>query len=294
MAYTFAVSPSDVTTDQHGNPQPGRQLAVWTAQTGGQAVAVTSLDGTDRDGVTVSDTQGRYGFTAPDETGPVLWLDDGTNVRWPVVAVETAAEALGYVGEVSDAYSAATRAAEAAEYASTTAATTGDANQIADEAEADANMLTADTVTLDELSVSAFVPAWTSTSGVLSPTVPGAGAGLWQTIFIAPFVLRVHSVALCWEYWSIAASNSKYWEFAASRMHWHGGTNDWDSIGSNTTQISGDNAGGAVVPRTSRTITVDDDVVCAAGDLVLVGFIPHGSPAQMNYSVAVTVSYSPV
>lgn len=291
MTYTFAVSPSDVATDQHGNPLPGRQFGVWTAQTGGQPVAVHSLDGTNRDGVTVSDQQGRYGFTTDETVGPVLWLDDGTNLRWPVVAVETAAEALGYVGEVTDAYSAATRAAEQAEQASTIAATTSDANQLADDAEAEVDLLSMQAISLDELYATVYVPAWVTTAGNIHSDV--SSAGMWQTIFIAPFALRVHRTVLTWEYWGIEASNTNYWELSVRRKHWDGDTAHDSQIARSTTQISGDDAGGAVVPRTSRIIPVDDEVVYSAGDLMLVGFMPSGSPAQMNYSVAITVSYSP-
>jgi len=291
MAYTFAVSPSDVATDQHGNPLPGRQFGVRTAETWGQPVAVTSLDGIDRDGVTVSDAQGRFGFTAPDETGPVLWLDDGGGRRWPVVAIETATQAFGYIGQVSDAYGAATRAAEAAEQSASAAAATAGTGQIADDAEADANMLTAATVTLDELYVSAFVPAWVTTAGNIHSDV--SSAGMLQTIFIAPFALRVHSATLAWEYWGIEASNTSYWELSVWRKHWDGDTAQDSRLARSTTQVSGDDAGGAVIPRTSRTIPVSDEVVYSAGDLMLVGFLPSGSPAQMNYSVAITVSYSP-
>lgn len=296
MGYTFAVSPSDVLTDRRGDPVAGQRIGVWTAQIGGQAATgLFALDGGDLpDGATITDRQGRYGFTTPNEAlGPVLWLDHDER-RWPVVAIESAVEATGYVGEVSDAYRRATSAAERAGDSAAAAAKAHDANDLADEADATAATLGEQLVTLDDLYVTTYVPAWVSAGGSISATLPGSNsAGLWQTVFIAPFPVRVRKVSLSFEYWGTSVSNTAYWEFGVSHMHWTGDSRTWRSFGTSTTQASGDNAGGAVTPRKGRPLNVDAERLIATGDLVLVGFFPHGNPADMHYAATITLSYTP-
>lgn len=303
MSWTYATSPSDVVTDQHGNVLADRRLLVYDQPRGGNRVSdLQSLDGETLPGVLTTDQDGRYPFAREAETRPVLWIDDGqSNNRWAVVAVQ-AAEAAGrmahYASDVGTQADRATAAAEAAEAAATDA---GASRATAKRALTEVASVKAQTPTREELFFSAYIPARVSQAGNLLPVLktsnvtdpPGpAVGGAIVSIMTTPYPIRLLSVTLSWEYYAITAHNTNFWEFAVVRID--GGTGEWEPVTVRTTQATGTYAGGGINPRRPWGFDgADLGSSFATGDLFGMAMVGHGSAPDLNLGFTVTVGYTP-
>lgn len=303
MSWTYATSPSDVATDQHGNVLAGRRLLVYDQPRGGNRVSdLQSVDGETLPGVLETDQHGRYPFAREPETRPVLWIDDGqSNNRWAVVAVQ-AAEAAGhmahYASDVGLQADRATDAATAAQAAATDAVTS---RATAKRALTEVAAVKAQTPTREELFFSAFIPARVSSAGNISAvlktsgitTAPGpATGGAIISIMTTPYAIRLLSVTLSWEYYALTAHNSNFWEFAAVRID--GGTSEWEPVAVRTTQPTGTYAGGGINPRRPWGFDgADLGSSFATGDLFGIAMVGHSSAPDLTLGFTVTVGYTP-
>lgn len=152
-----------------------------------------------------------------------------------------------------------------------------------DELAAELEQVKTSTPTLEEQLFSQMVPCWNNGVDRLS----NANA---MTFLVAPIPLRVLSISMSWEYWSIAASNTNYWTLTARKGNNSAG---WGVIAARSTQSTGGNANGPVAARTAWTFDGASwgDADLAAGDLLRIDFAPTGSPADLDMPFTITVRY---
>lgn len=155
-----------------------------------------------------------------------------------------------------------------------------------DDLAADLEQVKASTPTLEELLFSQMVPCWNNGVDKLS----NANA---MTFLVAPVPLRVLSISLSWEYWSLAANNTNYWTLTARKGN---NTKGWDVVAARSTQSTGGNANGGVTPRTAWTFdgAAWGDADLNTGDLLRVDFAPTGSPAALDMPFTITIRYRPL
>lgn len=116
--YKFGFTPGDVVTNPAGDAIAGRELAVWTAYTGGSQVTdLRDINDSPLPGLVETDSIGRYPFQAPDSNA-VYWIDDGQNARWAVAAAEVYGLAASAAAQAANAEVNATAALAAATAAS--------------------------------------------------------------------------------------------------------------------------------------------------------------------------------
>lgn len=303
MSWTYATAPSDVVTDEHGNVVADRRLLVYDQPRGGNRVSdLQTIEGETLPGVLTTDEDGRYPFTRESETRPVLWLEDGqSDNRWALVAVE-AAEAAGrmahYASDVGTQADRATDAADKAEHAAEDASTS---RSTARHALNEVTTLQTQIPTREELFFSAYIPARVTTAGNLLASQTGGDAGKDPgtavggaiiSIMTAPYNVRLLSVSLSWEYWSIDADDTQFWEIAAIRID--GGTGEWEPVAVRTTQASGAYANGGINPRRPWEFGgADFGSGFASGDLFGIAIAPHGGVKDLNFGFTATVGYTP-
>ena len=152
-----------------------------------------------------------------------------------------------------------------------------------EELAADLETVKGSTPTLEDLLFSTVVPCWNNAADKLT----GANA---MTLLVAPIKLRVLSIALSWEYWSLAASDVNYWTLTVKK-----GSNPagWTTIATRTTQNTGANANGAVAARSAWTFDAAawGDADLNIGDLLRVDFAPTGSVAALDLPFTATIRY---
>lgn len=292
MTYTYALGPGDVVTDSAGNVVGGWRIDVYDARVGGTRVTdLQDLQGNPLPGYLTTDSEGRYRFRRVSETIGILWADDGQDgQRWALVATEVSVAAAGASAAADDAAaSAAAAQQEAADAAGSASAAATDAAKV-DGAISDLQAYQVQTPTLEELLFSTFIPAY-NYQGTLGPTVDGTGAGVSFTALVAPMALRILSLSLCWEYWSIAASDTDYWNVDLLHRHADGTANN--VVATRTTQVTGAEANGGVVDRQAWTFSgVDTSTdLFDVDDLIAVTVRPTGTPADMTLGVTVSIRY---
>lgn len=155
-----------------------------------------------------------------------------------------------------------------------------------DEVAADLEAVKGATPTVEELLFSTVVPCWNNAADKLT----SANA---MTLLVAPIPLRVLSIALSWEYWNIAASDTTFWTLTAKK-----GSNAtaWDVVATRSTQNTGANANGAVTARKAWTFDAAawGDADLAAADLLRIDFAPTGSVAALDLPFTCTIRYRPL
>lgn len=155
-----------------------------------------------------------------------------------------------------------------------------------EELEAEVAALKTQVPTLEDLLFSTTIPCWNNAADKISgPTA--------VTLLVAPFPLRVLSVALSWEYWNLSASDSNYWKADLSSGTGPGG---FTIFATRTTQNTGTNANGAVAARRAWTFDAaawgSSDL--DAGDLLRVTATPVGNPAtDWDLPMTATIRYRP-
>lgn len=146
--------------------------------------------------------------------------------------------------------------------------------------------LAAQTPSLEELLTSTLVPCWNGPIDRLST----ANA---MTLLVAPIPLRILSVAISWEYWNLAASDTAYW---SANLNKGTGPTGFASIATRTTQNTGANANGPVVARKPWTFDAAawGNADLAAGELLRVTFSPAGTVNDLDMPFTVTTRYRPL
>lgn len=152
-----------------------------------------------------------------------------------------------------------------------------------DDLAAELEAVKASTPTLEELLFSQMVPCWNNGADRLY-------SGNAMTFLVAPIPLRILSISMSFEYWSIAASDSNYWTLSARK-----GSNAtvWETFAERSTRNTGGTANGGVTGRTPWTFdgAVWGDADFAAGDLLRMDFVPTGNPADLDMPFTITVRY---
>lgn len=153
-----------------------------------------------------------------------------------------------------------------------------------EELAAELEMVKSSTPTLEEQFFSTVIPCWNN--GI--DRLPEATA---MTLAVAPWPMRILSVAISWEYWNLTASDTAYWKGELNRGTGPGG---FTPFAAKTTQNTGGLAGGGIAARRAWTFdsanwgTAAD---LAAGDLLRITWTPYGGVAALDLPLTATVGY---
>lgn len=156
-----------------------------------------------------------------------------------------------------------------------------------EELAADVTALREQVPTLEDLLLSTVVPCWNNGLDKVS----GATA---FTLLVAPIPMRILSVALSFEYWSLPASDTNYWSVELNRGD---AIKGYTAIATRTTQTTGANANGAITARKAWTFDAAAwaSADLAAGDLLRMTAAPGGSPASdFDMPFTATIRYRPL
>ena len=154
--------------------------------------------------------------------------------------------------------------------------------------ELEALVLHMQTVTpvMEDLLFSTVIPSWNGNTDITTSQR--------MTLMIAPIPVRVLSVALSWDYWSLPSSATDYWTAVLEK-----GTNPagFPDIATRTTQNTGATANGPIVARVPWTFDAaewNEDADMAAGELLTLLWSKTGVPAAMHLPMTATVRYRPL
>lgn len=152
-----------------------------------------------------------------------------------------------------------------------------------EEVAADLETVKGSTPTLEDLLFSMVVPCWNNAADKLT----SANA---MTFLVAPIKVRVLSIALSWEYWSLGASDTAYWTMTAKKGNNAAG---WATLATRSTQNTGGVANGGIAARTAWTFDAAamGDADLNVGDLLRVDFAPTGSVAALDLPFTATIRY---
>lgn len=144
--------------------------------------------------------------------------------------------------------------------------------------------------TIEDLICTVSIPGWSSSGGTLSASL---GSSTRFTLMTLNVPVRILSVAVSFEYFSLGASDTSYWTCFLEKGNEAAGFPD---IAARSTQNTGANANGAIVKRTPWTFDAaawgNADV--AAGELLAVNWAPTGSVANLEFPVNYTIRYQPL
>lgn len=141
---------------------------------------------------------------------------------------------------------------------------------------------------LEELCFSFGIQSWVDGNGAVTRSPLNHRA----TIFIAPMACRILSASVSFEYWTCAANDTNFWEFSLEK----GSGVSFPNIAYKTTQITGTNANGGILPRTAWTMDSANwgNADMAKGQLLAVNLARVGTPPTIAYPAAWTVRYRPL
>lgn len=110
-------------------------------------------------------------------------------------------------------------------------------------------------------------------------------------MFVAPFPCKILSLAMVFDYWTIAASDTNYWQISLEKSS--DGTTFPDIV-NKSTQNTGALAGGGITGRKSWSLDSGawGDATLNTGDVLDVLWTPHGSPAALKLPVLYTGRYA--
>ena len=140
---------------------------------------------------------------------------------------------------------------------------------------------------LEDLLFSAVVPCWNNGADKIT-------AATAMTLLVAPIPVRILSVSLSFEYWSLAAWDVAYWKMELNHGDAIAG---YTTFATRTTQITGANANGGIVARKAWTFDAAawGSADLAAGELLRMTVTPVGSPASdFDMPFTATVRYRPL
>lgn len=140
--------------------------------------------------------------------------------------------------------------------------------------------------TIDELVQTVVISTW----GTAGSTVENGP--VTHTVWIAPFDCSITWAAMSFDYWTLAESDSNYWQFQFTR----GRGADRANIVSKTTMSTG-SGGEGITARTfwgfSGFVWDTNAAKMQAGDLLLLRTAKTGSPADVQLPMTVTFRYVP-
>jgi hypothetical protein len=138
------------------------------------------------------------------------------------------------------------------------------------------------TPTLEELLVTASFQSWKGATDLTKP--------VRFTLLVAPIPVRILSVAVSFEYWTIAASETSYWTGVLEQGDGQAGFPD---IAARSTRSTGANANGGITARKAWTwdAAAWSGADLAAGELLTVTWTPTGTPAALSLPALYTIRY---
>ena len=141
---------------------------------------------------------------------------------------------------------------------------------------------------LEELCFSFGIQSWVDGNGAVTRSPLNHRV----TIGVAPMAMRIISASVSFEYWTCAPSDTNYWEISLEK----GSGVSFPNIAYKTTQITGGNAGGGILPRTAWTLDSANwgDADMAKGQLLAVNLARVGNPPTIAYPAVWTVRYRPL
>lgn len=159
----------------------------------------------------------------------------------------------------------------------------------ADDVNADLQAFKSLVPSLEDLATTVMVDAWPDANGV-----PGTKmvSGYAATLMVAPIPLKILSVAVSFEYWSFAASDTAYWRGAIRKGS---GIPGFTDLAVRTTQNTGGDANGGVTARTAWTWDAAPwaDLTLAAGELLVATWSPYGGAGIQKLPATYTIRYRP-
>lgn len=147
--------------------------------------------------------------------------------------------------------------------------------------------LAACTPTLEELIFSTVIPCWNNGADKI-------GSATAMTLLVAPIPLRVLSCALSFEYWSLAASDTRYW---TAELNAGTGPLGFRSVATRSTRNTGATANGGVTARKAWTFDAAawGPADLGAGELLRLTATPVGDPVtDWDLPMTATLRYRPL
>jgi hypothetical protein len=138
------------------------------------------------------------------------------------------------------------------------------------------------TPTFEELLVTASFQSWMGGTDISVP--------VRFTLLVAPIPVRILSVAVSFEYWTIASSETSYWTGVLE----HGdGPAGFPDIATRSTRSTGPTANGGITARKAWTwdAAAWSGADLATGELLTVTWTPTGSPAPLHHPALYTLRY---
>lgn len=141
------------------------------------------------------------------------------------------------------------------------------------------------TPTLEELMFTLSIPNWNGSTDVTAATR--------FTLLIAPVPVRVLSVDISFEYWTLVSSPTAYWQATLEKGTGPAGFPD---IANRDTQATGANANGPIVSRQAWNFDAATwaNADLAKGELLCVTWSKVGTPAALHLPMTATVRYRPL
>lgn len=154
-----------------------------------------------------------------------------------------------------------------------------------EELEAVVSQLQETTPTLEELIFSVGIQSWNGLTDLSGNTR--------MTLMVAPVALRVLSVDLSFEYWSLPSSNTDYWSVTLEKGTSPGGFPD---IATRNTKNSGADANGPINDRESWNFDAANwaGADLSKGQLLCLNWTKTGAPDAIHLPMIATVRYRPL
>jgi hypothetical protein len=138
--------------------------------------------------------------------------------------------------------------------------------------------------TLEGLMTNTAIQSWNGYTDITTNTR--------YTLMIAPIPIRILSVAVSFEYWTIAGSDTSYWTGIIEHGTQAGGFPD---MATRTTQLTGANANNGITQRTPWTWDAAEwgTTDLSAGELLTVNWYATGTPAPepLHFPALYTIRY---
>lgn len=244
---------------------------------------------------------GRVHFKASDAYA-ALWLWDGNpdSTPWVVWARETPAAVTAALGAVGDAQAAAVAAVEARDEAVAAAADGTAALGVADAAAAEAAQASTDVAGLDEAvqqlhDIAMTIDESEKTFGYSvwqqgTTVVVQLNASATMSVWAVTYACRVEAARFSFEFFTLAASDTNYWEVDVARIRAGVATR----IAVKHTKVTGGEGITARTPWSFAGIPFDPAAgLLAPGDLLVVRVNRVGAPADLRLPVIGSIKVTP-
>jgi hypothetical protein len=139
--------------------------------------------------------------------------------------------------------------------------------------------------TLEDLFFSVPIESWKGSDDKPICLIPWS---FRATLLVAPINVNVLSAALSFDYWTLPASSTTYWQAALEV----GSGTSWTQVATKTTQPTDANANTGITARTPWTFdsaTGPTPIAVQQGQLLAITWTPVGGPAALKLPMTVTI-----